>query len=88
MGIQFEKIMEIFFVIIVNYIKKFDDKEYQYEISFDRFIIVFFVFDGFCFLYDVFGCNFDQQILEESKFLCYMVIKILLLVFYVFIQWF
>jgi ubiquitin carboxyl-terminal hydrolase 25/28 len=85
-GIQLEKIMETFFVTTVNYTKKFDDKEYQHEISFDRSITAFPAPDGPCSLYDALGRNFDQQILEESKLSRYTAIKTLPPVLHVLIQ--
>ncbi|KAJ6440987.1 ubiquitin hydrolase [Purpureocillium lavendulum] len=85
-GIQLEKIMETFFVTTVNYTKKFDDKSYQHEISFDRSITAFPAPDGPCSLYDALGRNFDQQILEESKLSRYTAIKTLPPVLHVLIQ--
>lgn len=85
-GIQLEKIMETFFVTTVNYTKKFDDKDYQHEISFDRSITAFPAADGPCSLYDALGRNFDQQILEESKLSRYTAIKTLPPVLHVLIQ--
>ncbi|EFY86490.1 ubiquitin carboxyl-terminal hydrolase [Metarhizium acridum CQMa 102] len=85
-GIQLEKIMETFFVTTVNYTKKFDEKEYQSEISFDRSITAFPAPDGPCSLYDALGRNFDQQILEESKLSRYTAIKTLPPVLHVLIQ--
>lgn len=85
-GIQLEKIMETFFVTTVNYTKKFDEKEYQNEISFDRSITAFPAAEGPCSLYDALGRNFDQQILEESKLSRYTAIKTLPPVLHVLIQ--
>ncbi|PNY24948.1 Ubiquitin carboxyl-terminal hydrolase 2 [Tolypocladium capitatum] len=85
-GIQLETIMETFFVTTVNYTKKFDDKSYQHEISFDRSITAFPAPDGPCSLYDALGRNFDQQILEESKLSRYTAIKTLPPVLHVLIQ--
>ncbi|KHN97152.1 ubiquitin carboxyl-terminal hydrolase [Metarhizium album ARSEF 1941] len=85
-GIQLEKIMETFFVTTINYTKKFDEKEYQSEISFDRSITAFPAPDGPCSLYDALGRNFDQQILEESKLSRYTAIKTLPPVLHVLIQ--
>lgn len=85
-GIQLEKIMETFFVTTVNYTKKFDDKSYQHEISFDRSITAFPAPDGPCSLYDALGRNFDQQILEESRLSRYTAIKTLPPVLHVLIQ--
>ena len=85
-GIQLEKIMETFFVTTVNYTKKFDDKAYQNEISFDRSITAYPAPDGPCSLYEALGRNFDQQILEESKLSRYTAIKTLPPVLHVLIQ--
>ncbi|PFH57636.1 hypothetical protein XA68_14761 [Ophiocordyceps unilateralis] len=85
-GIQLEKIMQTFFVTTVNYTKKFDDKTYQHEISFDRSITAFPAPDGPCSLYDALGRNFDQQMLEESKLSRYTAIKTLPPVLHVLIQ--
>lgn len=85
-GIQLEKIMETFFVTTVNYTKKFDEKEYQHEISFDRSITAFPAAEGPCSLYDALGRNFDQQILEESKLSRYTAIKTLPPVLHILIQ--
>ena len=85
-GIQLEKIMETFFVTTINYTKKFDDKEYQHEISFDRSITAFPSPDGPCSLYDALGRNFDQQIMEESKLSRYTAIKTLPPVLHVLLQ--
>ncbi|KAL7910981.1 hypothetical protein GGI35DRAFT_331566 [Trichoderma velutinum] len=85
-GIQLEKIMETFFVTTVNYTKKFDEKEYQHEISFDRSITAFPAAEGPCSLYDALGRNFDQQILEDSKLSRYTAIKTLPPVLHVLIQ--
>ncbi|QPG93659.1 hypothetical protein C2857_001529 [Epichloe festucae Fl1] len=85
-GIQLEKIMETFFVTTVNYTKKFDEKKYQSEISFDRAITAFPAPDGPCSLYDALGRNFDQQILEESKLSRYTAIKTLPPVLHILVQ--
>ncbi|UKZ76283.1 hypothetical protein TrVFT333_003984 [Trichoderma virens FT-333] len=85
-GIQLEKIMETFFVTTVNYTKKFDEQEYQHEISFDRSITAFPAAEGPCSLYDALGRNFDQQILEDSKLSRYTAIKTLPPVLHVLIQ--
>ncbi|KAH8173929.1 ubiquitin carboxyl-terminal hydrolase domain-containing protein [Sarocladium implicatum] len=85
-GIQLEKIMETFFVTTINYTKKFDDKEYQHEISFDRSITAYPSPDGPCSLYDALGRNFDQQIMEESKLSRYTAIKTLPPVLHVLLQ--
>lgn len=85
-GIQLEKIMETFFVTTVNYTKKFDEKDYQHEISFDRSITAFPAAEGPCSLYDALGRNFDQQILEESKLSRYTAIKTLPPVLHILIQ--
>lgn len=85
-GIQLEKIMETFFVTTINYTKKFDDKTYQKEISFDRSITAFPAPEGSCSLYDALGQNFDQQIIEESKLSRYTAIKTLPPVLHVLIQ--
>ncbi|KAK5995555.1 Ubiquitin carboxyl-terminal hydrolase 2-like protein [Cladobotryum mycophilum] len=85
-GIQLEKIMETFFVTTVNYTKKFDEKEYQHEISFDRSITAFPAAEGPCSLYDALGRNFDQQILEDSKLSRYTAIKTLPPVLHILIQ--
>ncbi|KAM0561791.1 hypothetical protein ACHAPJ_002962 [Fusarium lateritium] len=66
-GIQLEKIMETFFVTTINYTKKFSDKDYQKEISFDRSITAFPAPEGTCSLYDALGRNFDQQIIDNDK---------------------
>lgn len=78
--------METFFVTTVNYTKKFDEKEYQHEISFDRSITAFPAAEGPCSLYDALGRNFDQQILEESKLSRYTAIKTLPPVLHILIQ--
>ncbi|KAF4980910.1 hypothetical protein FZEAL_3195 [Fusarium zealandicum] len=85
-GIQLEKIMETFFVTTINYTKKFDDKTYQKEVSFDRSITAFPAPEGTCSLYDALGRNFDQQIIEESKLSRYTAIKTLPPVLHVLIQ--
>ncbi|KAF7532534.1 hypothetical protein G7Z17_g13629 [Cylindrodendrum hubeiense] len=85
-GIQLEKIMETFFVTTINYTKKFDDKTYQQEVSFDRSITAFPAAEGTCSLYDALGRNFDQQIIEESKLSRYTAIKTLPPVLHVLIQ--
>ncbi|KAL7938896.1 hypothetical protein V8C35DRAFT_289485 [Trichoderma chlorosporum] len=85
-GVQMEKIMETFFVTTVNYTKKFDEQEYQHEISFDRSITAFPAAEGPCSLYDALGRNFDQQILEDSKLSRYTAIKTLPPVLHVLIQ--
>ncbi|KAG5975965.1 hypothetical protein E4U55_007528 [Claviceps digitariae] len=85
-GIQLEKIMETFFVTTINYTKKFDEKKYQSEVSFDRAITAFPAPDGPCSLYDALGRNFDQQILEESKLSRYTAIKTLPPVLHILIQ--
>ncbi|KAI5467105.1 hypothetical protein BGZ63DRAFT_410176 [Mariannaea sp. PMI_226] len=85
-GIQLEKIMETFFVTTVNYTKKFDEKNYQQEISFDRSITAFPAPEGPCSLYEALGRNFDQQIIEESKLSRYTAIKTLPPVLHVLIQ--
>ncbi|KAL6870474.1 ubiquitin carboxyl-terminal hydrolase [Trichoderma novae-zelandiae] len=85
-GIQLEKIMETFFVTTVNYTKKFDEQEYQHEISFDRSITAFPATEGPCSLYDALGRNFDQQILEDSKLSRYTAIRTLPPVLHVLIQ--
>lgn len=85
-GIQLEKIMETFFVTTVNYTKKFDDKNYQQEVSFDRSITAFPAPEGTCSLYEALGRNFDQQIIEESKLSRYTAIKTLPPVLHVLIQ--
>lgn len=85
-GIQLEKIMETFFVTTVNYTKKFDEKEYQNEISFDRSITAFPATEGPCSLYDALGRNFDQQIIEDDKLSRYTAIKTLPPVLHVLIQ--
>ncbi|KAL5603760.1 hypothetical protein FOVSG1_006510 [Fusarium oxysporum f. sp. vasinfectum] len=85
-GIQLEKIMETFFVTTINYTKKFDDKTYQKEVSFDRSITAFPAPKGTCSLYDALGRNFDQQIIEESKLSRYTAIKTLPPVLHVLIQ--
>ncbi|KAG6010536.1 hypothetical protein E4U21_005887 [Claviceps maximensis] len=85
-GIQLEKIMETFFVTTINYTKKFDEKKYQSEVSFDRAIPAFPAPDGPCSLYDALGRNFDQQILEESKLSRYTAIKTLPPVLHILIQ--
>ncbi|KAK7423213.1 ubiquitin-specific protease ubp2 [Neonectria magnoliae] len=85
-GIQLEKIMETFFVTTINYTKKFDERVYQQEISFDRSITAFPAAEGTCSLYDALGRNFDQQIIEESKLSRYTAIKTLPPVLHVLIQ--
>lgn len=85
-GIQLEKIMETFFVTTINYTKKFDEKTYQQEVSFDRSITAFPAAEGTCSLYDALGRNFDQQIIEESKLSRYTAIKTLPPVLHVLIQ--
>lgn len=85
-GIQLEKIMETFFVTTINYTKKFVDKKYQEEISFDRSITAFPAESGSCSLYDALGRNFDQQILDESKLSRYTAIKTLPPILHILIQ--
>ncbi|KAJ4176300.1 ubiquitin-specific protease ubp2 [Fusarium falciforme] len=85
-GIQLEKIMETFFVTTINYTKKFDDKMYKKEVSFDRSITAFPAPKGTCSLYDALGRNFDQQIIQESKLSRYTAIKTLPPVLHVLIQ--
>jgi ubiquitin carboxyl-terminal hydrolase 25 len=85
-GIQLEEIMETFFVTTINYTKKFDDKTYQKEISFDRSITAFPAPEGSCSLYEALGRNFDQQIIEEDKLSRYTAIKTLPPVLHVLIQ--
>lgn len=85
-GIQFEQIMETFFVTTVNYTKKFDEKTYQHENSFDRSITAFPASDGICSLYDALGRNFDQQVIEEDKLSRYTAIKKLPPILHVLIQ--
>lgn len=85
-GIQWEKIIETFFVTTVNYTKKFDEKEYQHEISYDRSITAFPALDGERSLYDALGRNFDQQVLEESRLSRYTAIKSLPPILHVLIQ--
>ena len=85
-GIQFEKIMQTFFVTTINYTKKFDETTYQSEVSFDRSITAFPAVEGPCSLYDALGRNFDQQILEESKLSRYTAIKSLPPILHVLIQ--
>jgi ubiquitin carboxyl-terminal hydrolase 25/28 len=85
-GIQFEEIMKTFFVTTINYTKKFDDKTYQKEISFDRSITAFPAPKGSCSLYEALGRNFDQQIIEEDKLSRYTAIQTLPPVLHVLIQ--
>ncbi|RKK25847.1 hypothetical protein BFJ66_g891 [Fusarium oxysporum f. sp. cepae] len=85
-GIQFEEIMKTFFVTTINYTKKFDDKTYQKEISFDRSITAFPAPKGSCSLYEALGRNFDQEIIEEDKLSRYTAIKTLPPVLHVLIQ--
>ena len=85
-GIQFEKIMETFFVTTVNYTKKFEEKQYQHEISYDRSITAFPAPEGTCSLYDALGRNFNMQVLEESKLLRYTAVRKLPPVLHVLIQ--
>jgi ubiquitin carboxyl-terminal hydrolase 25/28 len=85
-GIQLEKIMETFFVTTVNYTKKFQEAEYQHEISFDRSITAFPAPEGPCSLYDALGRNFNQQILEDSNLSRYTAIRTLPPVLHVLIQ--
>lgn len=85
-GIQLEKIMETFFVTTVNYTRKFQETEYQHEISFDRSITAFPAPEGPCSLYDALGRNFNQQILEDSNLSRYTAIKTLPPVLHVLIQ--
>lgn len=85
-GIQLEKIMETFFVTTINYTKKFDEKTYQQEVSFDRSITAFPAPEGPCSLYEALGRNFDQQIIEESKLSRYTAVKTLPPVLHVLIQ--
>ncbi|KAJ3479054.1 hypothetical protein NLG97_g8418 [Lecanicillium saksenae] len=85
-GIQLERLMETFFVTTVNYTKKFHEKKYQNEVSFDRSITAFPAENGPCTLYDALGKNFDQQILEESKLSRYTTIRTLPPILHVLIQ--
>ena len=85
-GIQYEKIIETFFVTTVNYTKKFGEKDYQHEISYDRSITAFPAPEGRCSLYDALGQNFDQQVLEESNLSRYTAIKTLPPILHVLIQ--
>lgn len=85
-GIQLERIMETFFVTTINYTKKFEEPNYQEEISFDRSITAFPAPQGACSLYDALARNFDQQIIEESKLSRYTAIKTLPPVLHVLIQ--
>lgn len=85
-GIQLERLMETFFVTTVNYTKKFHEKKYQNEVSFDRSITAFPAENGACTLYDALGRNFDQQILEESKLSRYTTIRTLPPILHVLIQ--
>lgn len=85
-GIQLERLMETFFVTTVNYTKKFHEKKYQHEISFDRSITAFPAETGTCTLYDALGRNFDQQILEDSKLSRYTTIRTLPPILHVLIQ--
>ncbi|KAF4966300.1 hypothetical protein FSARC_6033 [Fusarium sarcochroum] len=65
-GVQLEKIMETFFVTTFNYTKKFSDRDYQKETSYDRSITAFPAPEGTCSLYDALGRNFDQQIIDSE----------------------
>lgn len=85
-GIQYEKIMEMFFITTVNYTKKFGEPKYQSEISYDRSITAFPSSDGESDLYDCLASNFDQQVLEESKLSRYTSIRALPPVLHVLIQ--
>ncbi|KAF5027282.1 hypothetical protein F66182_625 [Fusarium sp. NRRL 66182] len=85
-GIQLENIMQTFFVTTINYTKKFDDRTYQKEVSFDRSITAFPAEEGTCSLYDALGRNFDQQIIEESQLSRYTAINTLPPVLHVLIQ--
>lgn len=85
-GIQMEKIMETFFVTTINYTKKFDEEQYQTEISFDRSITAFPAPDGPCSLYEALGRNFDQQMLDDSRLSRYTSIKSLPPILHVLIQ--
>lgn len=85
-GIQLERLMETFFVTTVNYTKKFHERNYQHEISFDRSITAFPAEDGPCTLYDALGKNFDQQILEDSKLSRYTTIRTLPPILHILIQ--
>lgn len=85
-GIQLERLMETFFVTTVNYTKKFHEKKYEEEISFDRSITAFPAENGPCSLYDALGKNFDQQILEDSKLSRYTTIRTLPPILHVLIQ--
>ncbi|KEY65418.1 hypothetical protein S7711_04316 [Stachybotrys chartarum IBT 7711] len=85
-GIQSEKIMETFFVTTINYTRKFDQKEYQHEISYDRCITAFPAAEGECTLYQALDRNFHQQILDDSKLTRYTAIRSLPPVLHVLIQ--
>ncbi|KAF4126097.1 ubiquitin carboxyl-terminal hydrolase 25 [Geosmithia morbida] len=85
-GIQSEKIMETFFVTTVNYTKKFGEKTYQREVSYDRSITAFPAPGQECSLYEALGRNFDQQVLEDSQLSRYTAIRSLPPVLHVLIQ--
>lgn len=85
-GIQFEKIMETFFVTTVNYTKKFDGKTYNPEIVSDRSITAFPAPEGDCSLHDALGRDFDQHTIEEDKLSRYTAIRTLPPVLHVLIQ--
>lgn len=85
-GIQREAITETFFVTTVNYTKKFDEREYQSEVSFGRALMAFPAEAGPCSLYDALDRNFDQEILEEDKLARFTAIQKLPPVLHVLIQ--
>jgi ubiquitin carboxyl-terminal hydrolase 25 len=62
--IQWDSIMETFFVTNVNYTKKEGDSSYTDEVTLDRYITAYPAEDGPCMLYDALDRNFDQQIIE------------------------
>ncbi|PHH59153.1 hypothetical protein CDD81_3684 [Ophiocordyceps australis] len=85
-GVQLEPIMGTFFVSTVNYTKKFDEKAFKSEMSFERSITAFPAAKGPCSLYDALGRNFDKQILEDNKLSRYTAIRGLPPILHVMIQ--
>ncbi|PHH79365.1 hypothetical protein CDD82_2424 [Ophiocordyceps australis] len=85
-GVQLEPIMGTFFVSTVNYTKKFNEKAFQSEMSFERSITAFPAAEGPCSLYDALGRNFDKQILEDNKLSRYTAIRGLPPILHVMIQ--
>ena len=85
-GIQYEKIMDTFFITTVNYTKKLGASTYQSEISYDRSITAFPSPDGESSLYDCLASNFDQQYLGENNLVRYSAIRQLPPILHILIQ--